>query len=261
MDTLSPVKVRVFWQPGCSSCLRTKEFLTKQGVEFEAIDVHNDPQGMEQLLALGARSVPIVAVGNRYTFAQSMNDVIKFLGLKTKPLVPLPADQLVARLDLVLTAAARYMRQFTEEQGRVFFRDRKRTPSGLAYHVFRVAEMGLLAAQEHDLQAAGFKDAPPENWTTEDVARWGEDVRARLQAWWAGEPDKTLGYLVDTYFGRRPMLEVMERTAWHSAQHTRQLMLILETHGIQPDQPLTAADLAGLPLPDEVWDIREVQMH
>jgi len=40
---------------------------------------------------------------------------------------------------------------------------------------------------------------------------------------------------------------------WHSAQHTRQLAMMLESHGIVPDRPLTAADLAGLPVPDDVW--------
>jgi len=47
---------------------------------------------------------------------------------------------------------------------------------------------------------------------------------------------------------------VLERTAWHPAQHTRQLMLILETLGIEPERRLTAEDLAGLPLPDKAWD-------
>jgi len=47
---------------------------------------------------------------------------------------------------------------------------------------------------------------------------------------------------------------VLERTVWHPAQHTRQLMLILDTIGIEPDRGLTARDLAGLPLPDKAWD-------
>jgi hypothetical protein len=50
------------------------------------------------------------------------------------------------------------------------------------------------------------------------------------------------------------MQVVLERTAWHPAQHTRQLMLILDTLDIEPDGRLTAADLAGLPLPDKAWD-------
>ena len=47
---------------------------------------------------------------------------------------------------------------------------------------------------------------------------------------------------------------MFERTCWHSGQHTRQLMLVLESLDLQPDQPLTNEDLAGLPMPNEVWD-------
>jgi hypothetical protein len=31
-------------------------------------------------------------------------------------------------------------------------------------------------------------------------------------------------------------------------------MLLLQENGIEPDGPLTEADLAGLPLPRQVWD-------
>ena len=48
--------------------------------------------------------------------------------------------------------------------------------------------------------------------------------------------------------------EVLERTCWHSGQHARQLMLVLESRGIEPDGRLTDADFAGLPMPAEVWD-------
>ena len=50
------------------------------------------------------------------------------------------------------------------------------------------------------------------------------------------------------------MREVLDRTTWHAAQHVRQTMMILEQLGITPDTPLTADDLAGLPLPEKVWD-------
>jgi hypothetical protein len=59
---------------------------------------------------------------------------------------------------------------------------------------------------------------------------------------------------MDTYFGKHPLHVVLERTAWHPAQHTRQLMLILDTLKIEPERRLTPHDLAGLPLPDKAWD-------
>lgn len=252
----APARIKVFWQPGCSSCLRTKEFLTKQGIEFESINVHNNPEGMAQLAALGARSVPVVALGRKYTLCQSFNDVIKFLDLKTKLMDPLPPAELVARLRLVLDAAIRYTRQFDERQLREVFRDRNRTPGGTAFHVFRVAEMGLQAAEGVELKFEGFNDLPPAHWTAADIADWGVQVRDRIVGWWQQQEqrDPRVDFSVPTYYGQRPMHDVLERTTWHAAQHTRQVMLMLESHGIAPAGPLTAQDLAGLPVPDEVWD-------
>lgn len=252
----TPARIKVFWQPGCSSCLRTKEFLTKQGIEFESINVHNNPAGMAELTALGARSVPVVALGGRHTLCQSFNDVIKFLDLKTKLMDPLPPAQLVAKLQLVLNAAARYTRQFTEPQLREVFRDRNRTPGGTAFHVFRVAEMGLQAAEGIKLEFESFNDVPPDDWTAGDIAGWGLQVRDRFLAWWQEQERKDPGvdFTVPTYYGQRPMHDVLERTTWHAAQHTRQVMLMLESHGTPPNGPLTPQDLAGLPVPDEVWD-------
>ena len=253
-ETPASARVQVFWQPGCTSCLRTKEFLRKQGIEFESIDVLNDPDGMQRLQALGARSVPVVALGGRYTLCQSFNDVVKFLDLKTTLADPLPPPELVERLDLVLRAASRFLPQFPAAQLRENFRNRNRTPAGTGFHLFRVAQMGVQAAQGIELRFEGFNEAPPDDWSAADIVAWGQRVRGEVQAWWAGETDRTLGYLVPTYYGRRTMHDVLERTTWHAAQHTRQLMLMLETYGVAPDGPLTAAELAGLPVPDEVWD-------
>ena len=86
-------KVKVFWQPGCTSCLRTKEFLARNGVDFESINVHGNEAGMEELRKLGARSVPVVALGGKFVFAQAIGDVINFLGLKVRPQERLSPDR------------------------------------------------------------------------------------------------------------------------------------------------------------------------
>lgn len=254
MANMRAARIAVFWQPGCTSCLRTKEFLDGEGIEYESIDVHNDPAGRARLEALGVRSVPVVALGMRYTLAQSIKDVVKFLDLKTSLADPLPPDRLVAKLDVVLAAAARYTRQMSEQQLRSVFRNRNRTTGAIAFHVFRVAELGLQAARQMELRFESFDDLPPNDWQGADIARFGDTIRERLGDWWAAERDRTLSYRVPTYYGRRTMHDVLERTAWHAAQHVRQLMLIMQTHGIAPEGPLTAEELAGLPLPEEVWD-------
>jgi hypothetical protein len=79
-------------------------------------------------------------------------------------------------------------------------------------------------------------------------------VIGRLQKWWDGLEDKSLSRKMKTYYGMQPMHAVFERSAWHSAQHARQLMHVLERFGIEPDGRLTPHDLAGLPLPERLFE-------
>ena len=253
---LATERVKVFWQPGCTSCLRTKEFLTKSGVDYESINVHGNPAGMEELRKLGARSVPIVARGGKFVFAQTLTDVVKFLDLKVRLQERLSPEELMKKVGIVLPAAARYVRQIPADWLDKPFRNRNRPIRVLAHHVFRIPEAFLESV--HDGRELTYerimKESDSAIRTGEDIARFGESVLSRMQQWWKNCPDRSCSSVMETYFGKHPMHVVLERTAWHPAQHTRQLMLILETLNIKPDRPLTAQDLAGLPLPDKAWD-------
>src|SRR5258707_15148910 len=112
---LAAERVRGFWQPGCTSCLRTKEFLTQSGVDYESINVHGNPAGMEELRKLGARSVPIVARGDKFVFAQALTDGLKYLDLKVQVQERLSPGELVKKVELVLPAACRDTRQISSE--------------------------------------------------------------------------------------------------------------------------------------------------
>ena len=249
-------RVRVFWQPGCSSCLRTKEFLSKNGVDYESINVHGNPAGMEALRKLGARSVPVVACGDKFVFAQTLTDVVRFLDLGVQLQEGLSPEELVGKIRIVLPAAARYLRQLPDDCLDRPFRNRNRPIRSLGHHVFRIVEAFVDAAREgHELSyELIMREAAPSLRSGEDLARYGARVVAQVDAWWAGCADRGGEGKMDTYFGRHPMRVVLERTAWHPAQHTRQLILVLESLNIEPDGRLTAADLAGLPLPEKAWD-------
>ena len=41
--------IKAYWQPGCTSCLRMKEFLTKHGVSFVSINVLEDTAAIAEL--------------------------------------------------------------------------------------------------------------------------------------------------------------------------------------------------------------------
>ena len=91
--------------------------------------------------------------------------------------------------------------------------------------------------------------------TKEDLLDYGLAVQSRLNAWWARAGRATdFSQPGKVYYGDVTLHEVLERTAWHSGQHTRQLMLTLERLGIAPNEPVTDADFAGLPMPNNVWD-------
>jgi hypothetical protein len=232
-----------------------REFLAGRGVEFDSINVLESEEGRAELRRLGARSVPVVARGEAFVFAQSIRDVVAFLGLDAEPGPELSPQELVERLDLVLTAARRYTLQMPESELETKQPNRPRSYRALLYHVFRIPDAFLEMTRGQTLSYEMLVAPPPAHMrTTEDIAAYGEGVRRGVLAWWDARAEKTCRERVPTYYGAQPLHEVLERTTWHACQHVRQLMALLERLDIRPDAPLSAQDLAGLPLPEGVWD-------
>ena len=249
-------RLRVYWRQGCSSCVKVKEYLAGLGVEFESIDVGTRPQAMDELREMGVRTVPVVARGRDYVFAQALEEVSHFIGRDFR-IDRLPPGVLMEKWLRVLAAAERHVLQIPRE--RLLERatpGRDRSIRDLAYHVFQVPET-FLEAVEHGVEdlAAGYNAAPPADVeSAEQIRAYGEKIRRRLAAWWATLPNKSCRQTVGTYYGARPLHELLERCTWHSAQHVRQITAVLEGFGIAAEQPLTARDYAGLPMPAGLWE-------
>ena len=210
---------------------------------------------MNLLHSLGAESVPIVSKGDAFVYAQSLGDVARFLDLDVALGPQLSMPELVDRLDFVLAAAQRFWRQVPESAMGDKLPNRDRSYRVLAHHIFRIPEAFLEMTAGAPLTYEMLTTPPPEGMQTADqIADYGQSVRDRVKAWWLGLEDVTGDQRVPTYYGDQPIIEVLERTTWHAAQHVRQTMMILEGLGIAPDTPLTAEDLAGLPVPEKVWD-------
>lgn len=256
MTTISQTdtdRIKLYWAPGCSSCLRTKEFLIKQNIDFESINIVKRPNALEELSANGIRSIPVLMIGDQHTLCQSFGDVLNFLNLPERFVPPLPPEELIAKIDIILSAAAHTTRQIPNAQFKTVFRDRQRTRAELAFHIFRIVEMGLGAAQHKGMAYEDFADTPPEHWSKDNIANWGLSVRDAVLAWWDCQEDRNLKYTIPTYYGNRELHDTIERVTWHAAQHTRQLVLMLEDGGTVAQRPLTAEDLRGLPVPEAVW--------
>jgi glutaredoxin len=243
----------VYWQPGCTSCLKTKEFLRSHGIEFESVNVREDPGAMERLARLGAKSIPVVTRGDEFVFGQNLDDVARFVGVAVTR-TRLAAPVLVARLIALLDIAASYAERLPESARQTKLPGRERTYLDLAYHVSQIVVGFLDSALGGRLTYEHFERRPPEHVLTgADAARITRSVSQALAVWWSANQARLPGTL-DTYYGVQPLPAVLERTTWHVAQHVRQLDRVLELLGIEQRIRLPAHLLEGLPLPRDVWD-------
>jgi hypothetical protein len=205
------------------------------------------------LRALGARSVPILSRGDKFVFGQSLPQIIEFLGINENGGPALSPAELVARLDKFLTAALGLIPMMPYERLGTFVPGRPRSYRTLGFHLFRVVTAFLDANEGTTLVQAMFAEEPAPDADAAALVDYGSAVRQRLRNWWAnGETGASR--TLDTYYGPQSLHELLERTTWHSGQHVRQYMMLLEMEGVALDRPLGDADFAKLPMPQNVWD-------
>jgi glutaredoxin len=243
----------VYWQPGCTSCLKTKEFLRAHGVAFASVNVREDRAAMAQLAAIGARSVPVIVRGAEFAYGQDLDTVARFVGIDIAP-ARLAVPVLIARLLALLDSAAALTGQLPADALQARLPGRERTHLDLAYHVSQVVVGFLDAALGGRLTYEHFERKPPGHVAdAAAAARLTRSVSQALAVWWDANQTQ-LPAALDTYYGRQPLHAVLERTTWHVAQHARQLERLLELRGMAPQPRLAPELLAGLPLPEDVWD-------
>ena len=211
---------------------------------------------MAELQALGVRSVPVVTRGKEYVFGQMLKDLAEFLGVDydTKP--KLSPQELIDKLDMVTSAALRFVAQIPEEKLDHDLRNRKRPIRDLCYHIFRLTEVFIDVVEKDIYLTRDLLNipAPDDVQSTADLVAYGTAVQKRLHNWWDGFADKDCEQEIDSYYGKQPLHNVMERHTWHPAQHMRQLMMLLRECGIEPNGPVPDSELEGLPIPEKVWD-------
>jgi hypothetical protein len=205
---------------------------------------------------LGARSIPILSRGDDFVFAQNIAQVVAFLKLNEKAGPVLSPAQLVERMERYIDAALRIVPQMPDDQLATLTPNRPRSYARLAHHMFRICEAftEVAGGKFFDQGLPGEVKNPEEMGSTAALVAYGGGVKAKVETWWASTPDKDARAIVDTYYGKQRLHEVMERATWHIAQHTRQWVMLLDMHGIAADRPLGEADFADLPMPKQVWD-------
>ena len=250
--------LKVYWQPGCSSCLKTKEFLLEHGIPFESVNVLDDEEGFKELERLGVRLVPIVARGDAWANGAVLRDVAKVAGFEYGGHAMLTPEELKDKVLMILDAAARYLEQIPEDKLDEVLPGRPRSYRQLVYHVFDIPKV-FLDRVEHDAPytyEALISVLPDDMSARQDLHDYGRQNRERFADWWERDGKSTdFKQPGKVYYGEVTLHEVLERTGWHSGQHTRQIILMLrEKLGIEPDGALEDKDFEGLPMPKNVWD-------
>ena len=178
---------------------------------------------------------------------------MEFLGLQEKSGPELSPAELQARLDKFMTAAIGLLPLMPAEKLHIHVPGRPRSYRALAFHLFRVVDAFLDAEQGATLVQAAFREEPAADADTTSLAAYGVAVRERFRTWWShGDTDPARR--LPTYYGAQSLHELLERTTWHSGQHVRQWMMLLELEGVSHDRPLRETDFECLPMPRNVWD-------
>ncbi len=221
-------------------------------MKFEGFDVEAEPERRRDLEPFGVARVPATIVGDRVVHGWNPKALAELVGARYAEHEQLAPAELARRLDTVLVATQRAIRQVPREHLGMKAPGRDRSVRQLGYHVFRLSVAFVDTREEGHLSEHVFDEqAPAEMADGDAVARYGETVRRRLVAYCArpGWCDGT----VSTYYGPQSAPDFMERTTWHAAQHLRQIYWFLDRMGVRADAPLADADLDGLPIPINVW--------
>lgn len=221
-------------------------------MSFDGFDVEAEPERKKDLEPFGVARVPATIFDGRVVHGWNPRALAELVGVPWRERDPLPPAELARRLDRVLDATQRAMRQIPAEHLGMKKPGRDRSVHQLGYHVFRLSAGFVDTRVQGHLGANVYEErAPAEMADGAAVAAYGATVRARIAAY-AEQPGWCDGS-VSTYYGPQTAHDFMERTTWHAAQHLRQIYWFLDQMGVAPDRPLTDADYDGLPIPREVW--------
>lgn len=164
------------------------------------MNVLEDPAGLAELQALGARSVPVLSRGSKFIFGQSTREIVAFLGLQEKSGPDLSPAELQARLDKFMTAAIGLLPLMPYERLHIHVPGRPRSYRALAFHLFRVVAAFLDAERGTTLVQAAFREEPAADADMQSVAAYGASVQERFRNWWA-QGDTAATRQLSTYYG------------------------------------------------------------
>ncbi len=210
------------------------------------------------MIATGRAVLPVLATSGKSIVAVDLDEVARFVGISTTISAMLPPEILLNKWTHILESAKLSMFQFPANcLKQPIYPGSDRAIRDVSHHIFRIGESFLETAIKGvpvTLLHAAKELGEYEFNDPKDYASYADEVILGLQQWWNELQDRRLGTLVETYYGTHSLHHFLERSTWHSAQHTRQIHAVLEGLEIEPNSAFKPEDLAGLPMPERIWE-------
>jgi hypothetical protein len=218
--------------------------------------VATDPQGLERLRQLGIRGVPVLFKGDEYVRAD-LRQVDALLGLAPMEGETLPPGELIDRLTRLLLTAVRLGQRIPRDHWNDATPRAGRTVLGLVHHIVRHGELFAQLATDPDAElsedlARTLGEPPDPDLEMDVLVERAVATVADIRAWW-DEDAADLTRIVNTHLGPESLDQILDSTSYSVAQHTRQLVSLLDDYGLNPDRALEE-ELRGIALPAAVWD-------
>ena len=217
-----------------------------------------DKSAWDEMAPFGIKMVPVVTRGMEWANGQILRDVARVAGVDLGEQTMLAPAELARRIGIILTAEQRFFGQMPEEKMQGQVPGRPRSFANLAWHTFNVIDAWLELVVDGKPLILGVysRNAPAGADSKAAIIAYGADVQKRFDAWWQTQgPHLDYDEKADVYYGEQSLHDFLERTTWHAGQHTRQMMMILDSFmGIMPRQPLGPEMWKDLPMPEKVWD-------
>jgi glutaredoxin len=245
--------ISIYWKPGCTNCLRMKEFLESTGLPFEALNVVERDDALEEITREGFRSVPVLRKGSRYIYAQSIDDVADHIGV-TRGQTRLANDRLLERWLPLLRGAIEILEKFSDDNLREpVIPSRNRSLLQLWVHVFQIIIAFRMQLDEGLIEikpVEGYVDPAITNRTA--LLAFAEKVTADLERWIATGGGSSIPQRMATFYGEQESGQVLERAVWQCAQHIRQLDIVAAGR-LGAEFTISPSLYEGLPLPKRLW--------
>lgn len=268
---ISSSDVYLYWATGCTSCLRVKEFLERNGVEFVSNNVVNKPNSaersgigiegvnqtiMDEMADLGLpQHVPIVRRGNEWADGKDLENVAELVGLEYESEM-LPVGELYNRLDTILSATQNSLGQLPEEELETYVPNRPRSYADLVQHIFTLPDVFIMHEAGVPMDGVPRMEHDWDHYSKVALSTYGHSVQGRLADWFEETGQRVdWSATADVFWGQPTKHEFFERTTWHTGQHVRQLEWVLENElGKEVDEKSDPEIWNGLPMPDKVWN-------